>query len=389
MKTGLDVFLGHCPPELLAKRVGILVNTGAVDARMGPSSEAIVKAEHVRVERFFAGEHGLYGEVPAGVPIHDTTDPRTGRPVLSIFRSGKALTRDQLAGLDAVITDVMDIGCRYYTVLGTALDLLRACHQAGIPMYVLDRPNPLGSKVEGQPGVDPRFRSLVGSANVPIRHGLTIAELLILVSREEGIGEALHVIPMEGWSRDQLWPDLQRPWAPPSPNTDDWDMVRLYCGTCLTEGTNLSEGRGTAYPFQVIGAPWLDMWQLADDANAVAPDGIYYRPIAFTPTYSKHAGNVCYGVMVHVDPKKDPPVVEAGLHLLAAAFRNPETQFGQPRTDREPREAPHYGFDLLSGDEHLRQDFLAGRPIPEILADWAGKLRDWPERMRSVALYPV
>lgn len=389
MKTGLDVFLNRCPPELLAKRVGILVNTGAVDEHLHPSSDAIVAAGHVRVDRFFAGEHGLYGEIPAGVAIHDTADPRTGRPVVSIFRSGRTLTGAHLAGLDAVIADVMDIGCRYYTVLGTALDLLQACHQAGIPMYILDRPNPLGGKVEGQPGVDPRFRSLVGSADVPIRHGLTIAELLTLASRDLGIEEALHVIPMEGWSRDQLWPDLQRPWVPPSPNTDGWDMVRLYCGTCLTEGTNLSEGRGTAYPFQVVGAPWLDMWRLADDANAVAPDGIYYRPLAFTPTYSKHAGNVCYGVMVHVDPIKDPPVVEAGLRLLAAAFRDPKTQFGPPRTDREPREAPHYGFDLLSGDEQLRRDFLAERPISDILADWGEKRRDWPDRMRSVALYPV
>jgi uncharacterized protein YbbC (DUF1343 family) len=389
LQTGLDVFLKNPLPELAGKRVGVLTNTGAVDERMQPSGEAILALEHMKVDRFFAGEHGLYGEEPAGTSIRDSIDPRTGRPVVSLFRSGRALGKEQLDGLDDVLTDVMDIGCRYYTVLGTTLDLLKACHSASVPMYLLDRPNPLGALVEGQPGVDSRLRSLVGSAHVPIRHGLTIGELLILAAREHGIEDTLHVVRMTAWSRTQLWPDLHRPWVPPSPNTDGWDMVRLYCGTCLVEGTNMSEGRGTAFPFQVIGAPWLDMWKLAGEANSVAPDGVYYRPTAFVPTYSKHSGKVCRGVMVHLDPRKDPPVVEAGLNLLAAAFRHPATEFRPPRTDREPRETAHYGFDLLAGDDKLRQDLAAARPVPEILEEWRIARSDWPDRMREVSLYPV
>jgi uncharacterized protein YbbC (DUF1343 family) len=224
----------------------------------------------------------------------------------------------------------------------------------------------------------------VGSASVPIRHGLTIGELLRLAAQDEGIEDALHVVPMRGWNRSQMWPELDRSWAPPSPNTDAWDMVRLYCGTCLVEGITASEGRGTAFPFQVAGAPWVDMWSLATELNATAPNGVYYRPTTFTPTYSKHADVVCQGVMVHLDPRKDPPVVEVGLHLLAALLRMPGTEFRPPREDRDFK----YGFDLLAGDEQLRQDLTAGRPVKEILAEWDRGRVDWSDRMREVALYP-
>jgi uncharacterized protein YbbC (DUF1343 family) len=379
----LERILDEPLPALKGKRVGVLVNSGAVDRAMRPAVDALIQSGHMIVDRLFAGEHGLYGEQPAGAPIGDASDPRTDRPLVSLYGRPSPLTPEHASGLDAVIIDVMDIGCRSYTVLGTALELMAICKAASVPVYVLDRPNPIGARVEGPPIVKPHLQSLIGSADIPLRHGLTIGELVRLAADERKLSDGLEVVPMEGWSRSALWSELGRPWAPPSPHADDWNMARLFPGTCLFQGTNISEGRGTAMPFQVLGAPWLDCWVVATEAAAEAPEGVYFRPLPFLPTYSKHAGVTCQGVMVHLDPRFDTPIVEPALHLLASMLKHPLTEFWSTSPDR-PR---HVDFDVRAGDEQLRTDLSNKRPVADIVAAWVPLLADWRERTAEYVLY--
>ena len=382
LETGLERLVADCPPSLRGRRVGLLTNHTAVDAAMRPGHGLIRRFGAVRLERLFAPEHGLYGEVPAGAPVEDRVDRLTGLPVVSLYGGDSEPTGATLDGLDAVLVDLQDIGCRYYTLLGTALDLLRACARAGVAFVVLDRPNPLGAGFEGARGVAPDHRSLVGAVPVPMRHGLTLGELLLLAARGEGCGDAVDVLPMTGWRRSMRWPELGRPWVPPSPNANSYDMARMYPGTCLVEGTNLSEGRGTAAPFLQAGAPWLDAFALAEGLEADGDTDVRLRPASFLPTSSKHRGRVCQGVMFHADPDRDVPVLPAALRFLAAAMAHGESRFLGAGTAGRPF------LDLLSGDARLRTDLEQRRPVAEILAEWQADLADWPAVRASVSLYP-
>lgn len=382
VRTGLERVLEDCPAELKGRKVGLLTNLTGVDRELRPAVERLAEASEVTLARLFAMEHGVYGDIPAGAAVEDTTDARTGLPVVSVYGTGHKATAATVSGLDAVLVDLQDIGCRYYTMLGTTLELLRACHEAGVPLYVLDRPNPLGGAFEGQRAVAPAYRSLVGAAAVPMRHGLTLGELTLLAGREQGTADALRVVQVEGWRRSERWESLGRPWLAPSPNTNCLEMVRLYPGTCLIEGTNLSEGRGTAMPFQQLGAPWLDAFDVAHRLREKLQPGVWCRPVVFQPTYSKHEGAVCQGVMLHVDPTRDVSVVPPAIHLLAIVLSHPESRILEPRRPDRP-----CFMDLLAGDDRLRTDLEAGRPAEEILVEWQRALGDWPAVMASVSMY--
>jgi len=385
IRTGLERILDDCPADLRGRRVGLLTNHAGLDENLRPAPVLLHEAGDINLTRLFAPEHGLYGEVPAGVPVQDRRDPATGLDVVSLFGPNRSASPEMVEGLDLVLVDLPDIGSRYYTLLGTTMSLLAACRTAGVQVVVLDRPNPLGGRVEGQRAVAPRFRSLVGAVAAPIRHGLTLGEQCLLAAREAGQEDSVRVVAMEGWRRSMRWPDLGRPWVPLSPNTDSYDMAQLYPGTCLIEGTNLSEGRGTASPFIQMGAPWLDAFALARELEGKGGEGVWYRPAFFLPTYSKHAGSVCQGVMMHVDPRMDVDVLPGSLHAIAAMMRHPESQFLPARGDVHH---PEPAFDLLSGDDRLRLDLAAGKPVEEILADWDRALADWPDVRATVSLYP-
>lgn len=382
LQTGLDRILSDCPASLRGRRVGLLTNHTGVDARMRPGPGLVRASTALRLERLFAPEHGLYGEAPAGAPIEDKDDILTGLPVVSLYGKDKKPTAATVDGLDAVLVDLQDIGCRYYTLLGTALELLGACQAAGIPLVVLDRPNPLGDGFEGSRTVAPAFRSLVGAVSAPMRHGLTLGELLLLAAKESGQSEGVEVVAMTGWRRRMRWPEVGRSWVPPSPNANSYEMARMYPGTCLVEGTNLSEGRGTASPFLQAGAPWLNAFALAEALAAEADDSVHTRPVHFLPTFSKHAGSVCQGIMFHPDPERDVPVLPTVLRFLGAARKASEFRF---QGDDPP--ATRRFFDLLSGDARLREELAAGRPVREIVDAWAVELADWPATRASVSLY--
>jgi len=264
VQTGLEVLLADLPAWLAGRRVGLLTNQTGVDHRLRSGIDLLHADDRLRLVALFAPEHGVRGEAQAGVPLASAVDRRTALPIHSLYGDDEAWspTAAMLDGLDALLIDLQAIGVRYATYASTVIRVLGAAANA-VPIVILDRPQPLtGTTLEGNL-LKPVFASFVGVHPIPIRHGMTLAELARLIAAERGLPEPA-VIPMRGWRRAWWFDETGLPWVQPSPNLPTLDALTLYPGTCLIEGTNLSEGRGTTRPFEYTGAPWLDPWQLAD-----------------------------------------------------------------------------------------------------------------------------
>ncbi|MEW6723310.1 MAG: DUF1343 domain-containing protein [Bacillota bacterium] len=338
----------------LPGRIGLVSHAPAVDQHLHTTLEHL-EGLGVQVSALFAPEHGLSGAVSAGQAFFSDLESRS-IPIYSLYGETYRPTEEMLAGLDRLVIDLQDIGSRYYTYVSTMYHCLEAAAASGLPAIVLDRPNPLGGiAVEGG-GIEPGLRSFVGIQPIPSRHGLTMGELAHLFRDWAGLDLDLTVITMDGWQRSYFWPDTGLPWVPPTPNSNSFEMALCYPGTCLFEGTNLSEGRGTALPFRWIGAPWLDPEAVLDQVSRVDLPGTALRPIEFTPSGNKHGFHDCQGLEVHpVDPRVFRPL-RLGLTLLAAICRQHPLDFAWRDTGGE------FFFDRLSG----------GRWVRETIDDWAG-----------------
>src|SRR5262249_46950024 len=243
---------------------------------------------------------GIAGAAQDHARVGSTTDHATGLPVVSLYDRALAPREALLSGLDALVVDLQDVGARYYTFVWTTALCMQACARAGVPVVVLDRPNPLGGlRMEGNLP-DPRAASFVGLYPLPARHGMTIGELAAYLNETHALGCDLTVVPMQGWRRAMRWEDTGLPWVAPSPNMPTPDTARVYPGGCLIEGPNLSEGRGTTRPFELVGAPFLDGRRLATALGRRALPGVAFRPAVFRPAFHKYRGQLCGGVQVHV-----------------------------------------------------------------------------------------
>ncbi len=363
---GIDVLLeDEAYGRLLrSRRVGLVTNPTGLDGQMRPTVDLL----HSRfcLTALFAPEHGVRGEQAAGERVRQTRDRRTGLPVYSLYSGGgQHLTEEMLADFDILVYDIQDVGSRYYTYIYTLLYVLQDCARAGKPLLVLDRPNPLGGEaVEGNL-VREEYRSFVGGYPLCMRYGLTAGEFARMANGTLGLGAQLTVVPCRGWRRAMLWPQTGRLWVMPSPGLPRFTAALLYSGTCLFEGTNLSEGRGTAAPFELIGAPYIDEPErLAEALNAQKMPGIYFRPLFFVPCAHKHAEQLCGGVQLHVTDGTALRPVRAALALLY------EVQARWPRdfawqTPLPPATRPH--IELLGGDDLLYRR----APLAQVLAQYA------------------
>ena len=356
------------------RRLALVANQASLDRDLVPSRLRLAHLRSVRLARLFAPEHGVAGVAAAGEALADGTDPHSGLPVVSLYGPRRRPAAEHLADLDAVVFDLADAGCRAFTYLSTLVGLCDATAEAGLPLIVLDRPNPCGGLVEGG-GVAPGAENFVAAYDLPLRHGLTYGEAARLYCAEQGL-PAPAVVPCDGWRRQPA--DPAGLWIPPSPNLPTAAAALAYCGTVLVEGTALSEGRGTPQPFTLIGAPGLDGEALADRLRLRALPGLRVRPAVFRPDGSKHAGRACSGIALHlVDPsafRALPPVLEIFAFLR----------------DRQP--------DLLAATDAL--DRLAGGPAmrawcaepgaapADLLADWAAGHHIYGDRIAPHLLYP-
>lgn len=386
VETGCDVLLDESCASLAGKRIGLLVNPASVSSALRPTLDEFV-SRGVRVERLFGPQHGLYGETQANmIEWEGFAHPRHGMPVHSLYGERREPDPASLESLDAMVVDLPDVGARPYTYLWTALLVLRACARARVETILLDRPNPIGGEaIEGAILAD-AYRSFVGLAAVPLRHGLTIGEALALIAAREGTGAFLRVVAMRGWRRSMLFDETGLPWVLPSPNIPTPDSALVYPGTVLLEGTNLSEGRGTTRPFEIVGAPWLDPERYAEAIEAFGAPGATLRPLRFAPTWDKYAGESCGGVQVHVlDRRAFRPVRFAVAAMEAARRARPDRfEWKRPPYEYEERLAP---IDILSGNGSLRETIDAGGDAAALVDGWRLDEERFARERRPFLLY--
>ncbi|PYM86209.1 MAG: DUF1343 domain-containing protein [Candidatus Rokuibacteriota bacterium] len=386
VESGLEVLLDRHLPWLRGRRLGLLAHQASVTHDLAHAAPLLTGLRGVRLARLFAPEHGLWGAAQDHAPIASTRDQVTGLEVWSLYGEQRAPTPQMLAGLDALVVDLQDVGARYYTFVWTLALAMRECARAGVRVIVLDRPNPLGGdRVEGNVP-DPAFASFVGLYPLPARHGFTLGELARRFVLEEGIRCDLTVAPMRGWRRAMLWEDTGLPWVPPSPNMPTPDTARVYPGGCLIEGTNLSEGRGTTRPFEWVGAPYLDGHRYAEALDGLGLPGVRFRPARFTPTFHKWAGEVCGGVQIHVTDRRRFRPFRTGVAAIAVARRLAPAEF---RWKEPPYEFEHarLPIDILFGTDRIRTQIEGGADLAVIEATWRTALPLYTRRRRAFMIY--
>lgn len=387
--TGLERVMTGDSRALAGKRIGLIANPTTVDTDLRHAVDLLHAHPQVELAALLGPEHGLRGDAQDMIAVDTARDGRTGLPVFSLYghdEASLAPTPEMLAGLDALVFDVQDVGSRYYTYIWTMVHAMRACAAAGIELIVLDRPNPLGGvEVEGG-AVEPGFRSFVGLCSLSNRHGLTAGEVARGIRARERLDVALEVVTMAGWSRAMYYEDTGLPWVMPSPNMPTRDTALVYPGMCLVEGTELSEGRGTTRPFELAGAPFLDSDALADLLARYQLPGVRFRPHVFTPTFQKHGGKPCGGVQIHVtERERFRPYLTGVAFLHAAHALAPEHFAWRERAYEFVADVP--AIDLLAGSAALRHGIERGAPMGEISAGWAAAQAAFMEERREWLLY--
>jgi len=370
VRLGVDELIDHLPRDLCAGRVG-MVTSNVATTSAGVLSRLALRDAGVNLIRLFGPEHGLAGTTADGAPVPDDIDPATLLPVVSLYGQHVRPTPEALADLDAILFDIPDVGTRFYTYIWTLSHVIEACAEAHKPLYVLDRPNPLGGDLDAGEGPildEANLSSFVGRWNIPIRYSLTIAELARLWNEERKIGCDLRIVPCANWKREMHWPDTGLPFVQLSPAMPSYETALFYPGTCLIEGTNLSEGRGTDAPFRLIGAPWVDAEALADALKGITRSRI--TPVTFTPTGRKHAGEVCRGVLLEPTDVRFLRPVALGLRLIDSVARlHPDRfSFSPYETAANPSGLSH--FDRLIGSKQIRDTRAPGwtrRATPHLL----------------------
>ena len=330
---------------LVGRRIGLVCNPASVDRHLQHAVDRLTSTEAgLTVAALFGPQHGIHADVQDNmVETPHREDQRRRVPVYSLYSDTREPTAEMLAGLEALVVDLPDVGSRIYTFIYTMANCLRAGARYGVPVFVCDRPNPIGGgEVEG-PLLERGYESFVGQFPIPMRHGMTIAELARLFNERFGIGCDLRVWPMEGWRRRAFLDETGLPWVMPSPNMPTLDTAMVYPGSVLFEGTNLSEGRGTTRPFELIGAPWVDAVSLGEALNGLGLPGVFFRPVTFQPTFQKHAGDACGGVQLHVLERDSFLPVLTGLAVMIEIRRQSPVKFAwrQPPYEYRARQAAH------------------------------------------------
>lgn len=378
MKLGIDQ-IDKYMHVFEGKKVGLITNPTGVNSEL--KSTIDILHEKVNLVRLFSPEHGVRGDIQAGEAVDNYVDESTSLPVITLYGKNKKPSREMLEDIDILAMDIQDVGSRLYTYLYTMSYCMQGCAQFGKTFVLFDRPNPIGGeKVEGNI-IREGFTSFVGLHPITYRYGLTIGELAEFFNKEFEIQCNLKVIPMEGWKRDMFYEDTKLPWILPSPNMPTVDTAFVYNGTCMFEGTNISEGRGTTKPFEFVGAPWLNAGKLADIMNDLKLTGVSFRPVYFTPTFSKHANELCRGVQVHVTNRQTFCAVKTGLHLLEEIKRMSKEKF-----EYLP---PYYEkgkpmIDYNTGSDYIRtHDFSAN----EVYEQWRKEEEEFKQRKINYHIY--
>jgi len=356
--------------RLKGRRVGLVCNPASVDSNLGHIVDAVAKHPGARLTAIFGPQHGFRSDVQDNMIETAHADDAVRRvPVYSLYSETREPTAAMLRDVDLLLIDLQDVGVRIYTYIYTMANCLKAARRHGIKVIVCDRPNPIGgAEVEG-PMLVKGHESFVGMYPIPMRHGMTVAELARLFNDHFGIGADLEVVAMDGWQRDMYFDDTGRTWIMSSPNIPTFDTALVYPGAVLFEGTNISEGRGTTRPFELVGAPWTVAERFAEGLNRRGLPGVFFRPVVFEPTFHKHARQTCGGCQIHVLDRSAFRPVETGV-VLIEAFRAGGPERFTWKTPPYEYEHERIPIDVLAGSTELREQIEAGVDAHAIAQSW-------------------
>lgn len=370
VKAGVDrIFEPHVRRLLEGKRIGICGGASALNRAYLGTIEAMT--ECFRVVALYAPEHGSRGVLGPGEKVENGVDKISGIASFSLFgdmmfsenqeQKNSVYAPGELP-IDILVFDMQDVGSRYFTYASTLFYCMQACAKKGIPLCVLDRPNPIGGAVQGNMS-KPEMSSFIGLTQVPIRHGMTLGELARLYNGEYLLGCELYVIELDGWKREMFFSDTGLPFIKPSPNLPTMEAITVYNGTCLFAGTNVSEGRGTTTPFTTVGAPYINPVHLAGQMNGLHLDGLAFSPAFFKPAYGKHANTVCYGVNIHVLDQRAVKPIDLGVKMM----RTIQQMYPNDFAFNPPPVGGRWHIDLASGNTDLRTSQASA---DQILVRW-------------------
>ncbi|WP_283153518.1 exo-beta-N-acetylmuramidase NamZ family protein [Guptibacillus hwajinpoensis] len=382
-KLGVEVLLEDQKELIEGKSVGLITNPTGVDQELNSIVDLLHNDSDVDLKALYGPEHGVRGSAQAGEYVEYYTDEETGLPVYSLYGSTKKPTPEMLEGIDVLLFDIQDVGTRFYTYIYTMAYAMEAASENDIEFIVLDRPNPLGGEAVEGPVLDDEYASFVGKYEIPLRHGMTVGELASLFNEEFEIGADLTVVEMDKWKRDMYYDDTPLEWVLPSPNMPTLDTALAYPGAALIEGTNVSEGRGTTKPFELIGAPFINATELASELNELKLPGVDFRAASFTPSFSKHAGELTHGVQIHVTDKEAFKPVKTGLSLVKTIH----DLYPEDFEFRAENSAGVSFFDLLVGNGWIREGIENGDSVKKMEKQWEDDLKDFKEVREDYLLY--
>ena len=384
---GIERLLQSHRELILGRRVGLVCNPASVDGRLRHSADRLFEDPEITLTAIFGPQHGFRSDLQDNmIETPHAKDSRRNVPVFSLYSETREPTADMLRNVEVLVIDLQDVGTRVYTYIYTMANCMRAAARHGIPVVVCDRPNPVnGEAIEGAT-LQPQWTSFVGQFPIPLRHGMTIAELARLFNETFGLGAALDVVPLEGWRRSMYFDETQLPWVIPSPNIPTLDTAIVYPGAVLFEGTMLSEGRGTTRPFELIGAPWIDGDRLSEAMNARQLPGVYFRSVFFEPTFQKHARQTCGGCQLHVTDRQAFLPVRTAAELIEEFHKQSPSRFAwrQPPYEYELEKQP---IDLLYGNDQLRIAVDGGRSVKSLAASWAADVEAFQRQREAFLLY--
>ena len=387
IKLGLERLLEEQSTLLQGASVGLICNQASVNHQLHHAADLLHEHTRVNLRALFGPQHGIRGDVQDNmIETEHTVDRETGLPIHSLYSETREPTEAMLKNLDVLVFDMQDVGCRIYTFAYTMANCMLAARKFGKKLIVCDRPNPInGLQVAGNV-LQPEQASFVGLYAIPTRHGMTLGELARMFSEHFGIDCDLEVVKMEGWERSHWLDETDAPWVLPSPNMPTLDSATVFPGTVHFEGTQLSEGRGTTRPFELIGAPYINPEEYARTLNEMDLPGVFFRSCIFRPTFQKHAGVSCGGVQLHVTSRIEFEPVITGVAMVKAAYDLYRSEFRWKEPpyeyvyDRNP-------FDVIAGTSSIREAFQQGTAIEEIQRSWAAAFNDFMKVRERYLLY--
>lgn len=384
---GLEELLTQRLALLRSARVGLICNQASVDHQFQHAADLLHAHPDVKLTALFGPQHGVRGDVQDNmIETAHSVDRATGLPIYSLYSETRDPTEQMLKDVDVLVFDMQDVGCRIYTFIYTLANCMRAARQYGKRVIVCDRPNPIGGAQVAGTVLDPEFTSFVGQFPIATRHGMTTGELAQMFNQHFGIGCELEVVPMVGWSRECWHDDTDAPWVMPSPNMPTVDTATVFPGSVNFEGTQLSEGRGTTRPFELVGAPYIVPEEYAKALNAIGLPGVFFRSCVFQPTFQKHARVSCGGVQMHVTARRQFEPVLTGVALVKVAYDlySEDFRWKEPPYEYVYNRNP---FDVIAGTDSLRTAIEQGASLELIEDSWKAPLDQFKSLRQQWLLY--